>query len=255
MFKSKGSHVFASLAAALAITGCAPGEQLEGAAGTEEGPTASSEQSVSVITGYDLYLRAGTYTRGGYILPQWSGPSTKGNIDWIGLYKVGAPDNAYLNLQYVGKGLKGTGTQIRVPDSLSTADRYEVRYLRSNTFEVAARSSAFAIKATPTLACASASIANAPWELPAAHYVSLGKTSGKVSFYYHHGTAGETRDRTQVWSDNELLFDTGCTNGTNTVTLNYTNANSRLLVTTQPGCDGSTGDYWSTHDWSLSCPQ
>jgi len=251
MFESKGRHVFAGLAVAMAITGCTPDERSAGAR-LEEGPPAQYEQSISVITGYDINVRAGTYTREGYILPRWIGPSTKGNTDWIGLYKVGTPDDAPLSLQYVGKGTRALANQIRIPASLSTADRYEVRYLRRNIHEVAARSSAFSIKATPTLACASAYFANSEL-VPSAHYVSLGQTSGKVTFSFNH--YGGIKDRVVVWSDDAIVYDSGCTATSATVTLNYTNPNSRLLVTAYPTCDVVDNDAWSDLDWSMSCPQ
>jgi hypothetical protein len=255
MFKHSRRHVFASLAVALALTGCAPEPEMEAPvpAVKEEGGIGKTEQGVSVIPGYDVELWTGTYTQRGYIMPRWTAPSNHSQTDWLGLYKAGAatPNDAYLNFQHVANKGRTTqfGSAIRVPATLPTTDSYEVRYQTDNTFNLAARSTSFRVKATPTLACASATFSGD--DLPTAHFVNLGKSSGQVAFSFNMYSV---KDRLQVWTDDDrLLFDSGCVAVSRNVTLNDTYPNNRLLVLSLPSCDitsyGGTG-----YDWTMGCP-
>ncbi|HYO71015.1 MAG TPA: hypothetical protein VEU33_33545 [Archangium sp.] len=253
MFKPFGRRVFAGWVVALALTGCAPDEEAALASGKEEGGLAKTEQGVSVITGYDLAVRTGTYTLRGYIMPQWTAPSSHSPTDWLGLYTAGTAtaDSAYLNFQHVANKGRTTAfaTAIRLPATLSTTASYEVRYETDNAFNQAARSSSFRVKATPTLACASASF-TASDTVPTAHFVNVGKSSGPVTFNYDMYGA---KDRLQVWTDDDrLLVDTGCVATYNTININNTYPNNRLLVVSLPACD--IADPTGSYEWNVVCP-
>jgi hypothetical protein len=253
MFKPSVRHVFAGLAAALALTGCAPESEMTPLPEVrEEGRLGEREQGISEVVGYDIEAQDGTYTQRGYIMPRWIATSNHNPTDWIGLFQVGAANDAYWNFEHVAnKGrTKGKASRIRIPANMPTTNNYEVRYMAGNNFDSAiARSYSFKVKATPTVNCSSTSQITGGL-VPTAHFINLGKSSGAFSVGFD---ALDAMDRFQVWTDDDrLLYDSGCISGYRTPVIDSNYPNNRVLVLTLPLCevDGiSTG-------WTLNveCP-
>jgi hypothetical protein len=244
MLKAQRRHLFAGVAIALAAVGCAPEEQEEVGALRPR----RLAQSISVISGYDVSVEQAQYTLRGYIMPRWNAPSSHSPIDWVGIYKVGASETGHENWQYVGRkgSTSGIANQIRIPAQLSTSSQYEVRYQLRGVANKAAYAGTFTLIPTPSISCGSSEPGT---EVPEAHWVNLGKSSGTVSFNFDAGT---TEDRIQVWSDDTLLYDSGCVSGARATNIPYTNGSNRLLVTSLPMCDLNDGS--SDYTWSMGCP-
>jgi hypothetical protein len=62
----------------------------------------------------------------------WQGVSAPSSSDWIGLYKSGAPDNAYLAWIYTGGGSSGTKA-FPIPRGIPGGD-YELRMFSNNGY-------------------------------------------------------------------------------------------------------------------------
>ncbi|HYO72189.1 MAG TPA: hypothetical protein VEU33_39560 [Archangium sp.] len=279
MFNSSGRRACAGLAVALALTGCGPEGAEELTSSAEQSPVLGQhEQDVSVVNGYDVTLRSGTYTQGGYLLPQWNAPTSRSQADWIGLFNLSDAANAqdFLGFQYVplNTSTSGLGDLIRIPKDLATDGTYQVRLLASNhtSTQLAYTSNSastqpatgFRVQATPTRNCSATSRVEINSAIPTAHLVNLGtnKTTGSLTFTFHpYGTS----DRIQVWStDDKLFYDSGCISNTNddaapiTVTITGTASKpftgSQLMVLTLPMCNINQQNRGTVLDWTMGCP-
>jgi len=70
---------------------------------------------------------------GGAVTVTWTAPGGRPATDWIGLYRVGARDTAYLVRRYTG-GLRAGSLVFTVP---SGPGAYEVRYFAADSFREA----------------------------------------------------------------------------------------------------------------------
>jgi Ca-activated chloride channel family protein len=94
----------------------------------------------------------------------WAVPSGRPTTDWIGLFGVGAPNNAYAWWQYANGTASGSATV----DAPSQPGQYEFRYLQSNNL-VAARSEIITVGAAPyalNAGAVSAGSATVNWTVP-----------------------------------------------------------------------------------------
>jgi hypothetical protein len=238
--------------ASLALAGCGvEGEQeMVPEAVEQQGVTGEVEQGVSVIAGYDISLRSSaTHTLTGFVMPRWTAPAGHSAYDWLALARVGSPVTEYISWVYVGSTDTYGLLPVYLPNSLDTTQQYEVRYFK-NDDTLAARTPAFNVQALPVVACPRS---EGGGELPEAHAVTLGKTSGSVTFSYT-GNGGEYPDRFLVYQGGSVLFDSGCTDGSGSTTIAYNNTLGRLRVVVQPSCAyaGPVGTGWS---WNMSCGQ
>lgn len=113
--------------ALLAIAGlamaCVAGEDRGGAAKLPAPPQAVQEKRLA--SDYFLATDGSTYQAGATINVAWAAPSTHSSMDWVGLYKVGDSDAAYLSKKYVPAGSSGMLT-FSAPVRSGT---YELRYV------------------------------------------------------------------------------------------------------------------------------
>lgn len=156
---------------ALAITGlviaCAPGQNGAGdatpeppsqgsPAGSPQGTPPDSTQGTppepqpevpapSHTCPYSLATDGVTYEAGAPIKVAWSAPAGRLEGDWVGLYKVGDTDAAYLSKQDVPKGSVGMLTFSAPPRS----GNYELRYLTPGTATRVGVSNSCSVSATP----------------------------------------------------------------------------------------------------------
>jgi hypothetical protein len=94
-------------------------------------------------SGYALTVTPQTVAPSRPLTVTWTAPSGGTSpIDWLGLYRVGAPAGIYLAFQYTGGGLTGTKTFL-APAAPGT---YEVRYLRNNGYTSVATSAAVTVQ-------------------------------------------------------------------------------------------------------------
>ncbi len=115
--------------------------------------TVSNALGLSAVTTFELpmeqtcsstalILGNTPYTPGGPIAVQWFAPAGHSLQDWVGLFKVGAPNTTYVAYQYVPAGVSGTLNFV----APAAGGSYEFRYLRNNGYtDVAASSSAFTL--------------------------------------------------------------------------------------------------------------
>jgi hypothetical protein len=245
MFKLQGRRVFAVAVAVAALTGC--GGPVEAGVETEEGGVMSMSESISVVSGYDIRLPAtGPYTLSGYVMPRWTAPANHSANDWLALAVVGSDVTQFVAWQYVGAaGLtSGRGDQFTIPASSNTGVQYEVRYFIDDSYTLGAKTPAFSVQGVPSSACGTTLNLAA---LPTVHFINVGATAGTVDYTFNMQGVS---DRHLVYSGATLLYDTGCTPSSGTVSIPFTNANSRLRVVTQPSCDSSSS---TGHSYVASC--
>jgi hypothetical protein len=92
---------------------------------------------VTVTSGaFTLSASPGSVPRGGTINVSWTAPPGRPTTDWIGLYKVGDPNQLWQAFQYTGGATSGT-VNFTAP---FTPGQYEFRYLLENGFNSVATS-------------------------------------------------------------------------------------------------------------------
>ncbi|HYO71290.1 MAG TPA: hypothetical protein VEU33_34945 [Archangium sp.] len=248
MFKHQGLHVFGGLLLAAALTGCGSVDEAALPQVSEDGQVAELGQSISLISGYDLRMpAAGPYTITGFLMPRWTAPTNHSPYDYITLAQEGWPNSQYVDLETVGAGGVGAGVAggITAPAGIDLNARYEMRYFL-NTGVLAAKTATFSVKQIPSLACG-ASFSGG--DLPTVHNINVGKTAGTASFYHD---AISVKDRFVVYSSStgQLLFDSGCISGGQTIPLTFTSADSTLRVAVASTCEGNAGTGFS---FRLNC--
>jgi hypothetical protein len=98
--------------------------------------------AVSVTSGgYTLTAAPTELNPGGALTVSWTAPAGRPTNDWIGLFQVGAANNAYVWYQYTGGAASGT-FHLTAPSPLG---QYEFHYLLQNTYNLATTSNQVAI--------------------------------------------------------------------------------------------------------------
>jgi hypothetical protein len=149
----------------------------------------------------------------------WHAPLAHSSVDWVGLYKVGAADTAYLSSQYVYSGGYTSG-RLTFTVPLTTArdpGPYELRYFLAGGWVKAATSASFIGHAEYTLTDVPARVelgqpVSVTWHAPRAHstvdWVGLYKVGAADSAYL----------------SSQYVYGGGYTSGTLTFTLPLTSA-------------------------------
>ena len=86
--------------------------------------------------GFSLTATPATVSAGGNVTVNWTAPSGRPGNDWIGLFKVGAPNTPSIAWRYVNGAASGSFTVAAPTQSGS----YEFRYLLSDGYTDVARS-------------------------------------------------------------------------------------------------------------------
>jgi photosystem II stability/assembly factor-like uncharacterized protein len=102
----------------------------------------SNVVTVSQPTGYTLTASPSTVGPGGTLTVNWTAPSGRPAVDWIGLYRVGDPNTNYLWWSYTQGATQGSFT-LSAP---SQAEQYEFRYLQNNGYTDVARSNVVTVQ-------------------------------------------------------------------------------------------------------------
>jgi hypothetical protein len=158
---------------------------------------------------YSLTPSPTTVAAGGSLSVSFTAPAGSSAQDWIGMYKVGDPDTAYIDDKYTGGAASGTLT-FRAP---VVAGTYEFRYLLNNTYTVKATSNSVSVTGS------------SPYSLtPSATSVRAGR-SLSVSFTAPAGSSStdwvaliRVDDSSMNYMNNLWAFTNGATSGT----LNFT---------------------------------
>ncbi|WP_245767143.1 hypothetical protein [Stigmatella erecta] len=126
------------------MTACVAGESEVGGMAVTVMPQQEVQLSQSASSNYFLATDSSTYSAGSAINVAWFAPATHSGSDWVGLFKVGDPDSAYLSKKYVPSGQSGLLT-FSVP---SQGGNYELRYLPHPSTQSISISNAFVVSAT-----------------------------------------------------------------------------------------------------------
>jgi hypothetical protein len=86
-------------------------------------------------------------------------------------------------------------------------------------------------------------------DTPETHQVEMGQASGSFTFSYDTYTV---KDQIIVSYAGTQLFDTGCVGEANNVPLTYSGTSTKITVTVNPNCEGTTGTAWN---FTVGCPQ
>ena len=100
----------------------------------------------------------------------WSGITTPTSTDWIGLYSVGAPNNAFVSWQYTDGNAAGNAPFL-IPVG-TPAGTYELRLFSNNGFTLLATSSSFTVTSPPA-----ATVSATPSSADAGAYVTASWTN------------------------------------------------------------------------------
>jgi len=177
------------------------------AAGLEDPTPASRAFTVNVVaSGLTFTAIPDTLAGGGTVTVTWNGVTSPSRTDWIGVYRAGAADTAYLAYQYVNCG-QSPGLTPRpagsCPFRLSGVGSYEFRYFRNNGFTKLATSNAVTVGASGTVATVSiqATVANAAEGGTQGQFTitRTGSTTGAMTVNYTvGGTASNGTDYTTL---------------------------------------------------------
>ncbi|MFV0389955.1 MAG: hypothetical protein ACK5NT_14520, partial [Pyrinomonadaceae bacterium] len=98
--------------------------------------------------GYTVVANASGYQPGASATVNWTSPTATTGSDWIGLYEVGAPNNAIIQWQWASAGTSGSN-MMTMP---TTPGSYEFRYFTDNSYTVVATSGVVSVDITQPLA-------------------------------------------------------------------------------------------------------
>ena len=170
---------------------------------------AATSNTVTVDAGgsggtFELTASPGTVTPGGPLSISWVAPIGRPASDWIGLYPIGAPNNAPIWWQYTGGATTGT-VQITAPNQVGL---YEFRYLLEGDYTSAATSNTvtvdsggggggvYGLVAAPSNVAAGATLNiswTAPSGRPASDWIGLYQLgAGNTGPIWWHYTGGAT---------------------------------------------------------------
>lgn len=102
-------------------------------------------QSGTAVTA-SLSVTPTTVPAGGQLRVGWSRPDGRSFFDWIGLFRIGDSNLAYLDYQYTDGGTSGTQTWV----APSQPGQYEFRYLPDDGYVDVARSAPVTVEGTAT---------------------------------------------------------------------------------------------------------
>ena len=103
-----------------------------------DGFTEAGRSNVVTVTAssYSVSVTPSTITAGGQLTINWTAASGHSTKDWVGLYRVGAPNNGHIWWQYTQSATSGSITT----NAPAQAEQYEFRYLLNDGFTDVARS-------------------------------------------------------------------------------------------------------------------
>jgi glucose/arabinose dehydrogenase len=115
------------------------------------GYTAAATSAVITVqvptnNNYSLAATPATVSAGAPITVNWTAPAGHSPSDWVGLFRVGDPNTAYLNYQYTTSATSGTMT-FNAP---ATPGQYEFRYLLNNGYTSAVTSNTVTVQTATT---------------------------------------------------------------------------------------------------------
>ena len=110
-------------------------------------PTPAPLTPAASISTYMVAASPTSVDAGASVTATWTAPSGSSAKDWVGLYKVGDPNNSFGKWVYTGGLPSGTFTTT-VP---STGGSYEFRYLLNDGYTDYARSSAITVAGAPVV--------------------------------------------------------------------------------------------------------
>jgi len=184
---------------------------------------------------YSLSASPSRILVGGKIAVNWTAPTGRPASDWIGMYRVGDPNQAYLASAQTGGSTSGT-VEFTAP---STAGHYEFRYLLENGYESRATSNvvevtAYWIVASPTTIAAGGTVTvswNAPAGSSSADWIGLyreGELENRnyMSWFYSGGASSGSRAVTMPATLGRYVFRYLLNNG-------YTHVAESGVVTVQ----------------------
>jgi hypothetical protein len=91
--------------------------------------------------GFTLTATPASVNSGGSVTVNWTAPAGRPANDWVGLYRVGAPNSPSLWFQYTGGATTGSAS-VTVPTTLGT---YEFRYFLAGGYTDVVHSNSFAV--------------------------------------------------------------------------------------------------------------
>ena len=106
-----------------------------------ESRASSAPITVSALSGYSVTTTATTVSAGQQVSVNWTAPSGRPAVDWIGLFAVGADNRTYIAWVHTGGATSGNTTFV----APAQAGSYQFRYLLNNGYEDTARSSNFTV--------------------------------------------------------------------------------------------------------------
>ncbi len=158
------------------------------------------QRAAAQISGYTLSASPSTVAPGASLSVSWTAPSGRPSTDWVGLYRIGAPNESLLSWQYTG----GTTSGSRTFTAPLEVGQYEFRYFLQDGFTLAARSSTvtvgsggmYTLSASPSTVAPGGSLSvswAAPSGRPTTDWVGLyrvGDANGAYLWWsYTNGTA------------------------------------------------------------------
>ncbi|MDQ3621372.1 MAG: DUF1800 family protein [Verrucomicrobiota bacterium] len=99
------------------------------------------QPAAAQVGGYTLSASPATVAPGGALTVSWAAPAGRPSTDWVGLYQVGAPNDAYLWWTYTD----GTTSGSAATSAPGSNGQYEFRYLLDNGYEQSASSNAVTV--------------------------------------------------------------------------------------------------------------
>ena len=241
----------AALTLALALTACGQGTESQQPLETHANPAnlATKSNGLTIVSGYNLAIVAGTYTVAGLVLPRWSAPAGHSAQDYLTVAQVGSDPSSYIDWQYVNNSgvTSGIAQLLSIPVGTDTTVQYEVRYFLADR-TLAAVSSAFSVKPTPIIDCGT-SISGGT--LPTAHSVNLYMTSGTLVVNWDMNSVPDGIRVYQNWPANRLFASGPVAYGGSSGPLAFSSNTSRVLVQMSPDPSNQDTSGWT---WNIPCP-
>ncbi|MDB4584256.1 hypothetical protein N9164_13980 [Draconibacterium sp.] len=85
-------------------------------------------------------------------------------------------------------------------------------------------------------------------DAPEVHTIDLGQSYGSFVLDYE---VYSVKDQIIVTQSGQIIFNSGCISGSNSVSLNLNGFSSQVTVRVNPNCDGSSGTKWN---FTVHCP-
>jgi hypothetical protein len=104
--------------------------------------------------GYGLIATPSAVQPGNQITVNWTAPSGHSTTDWVGLYRTGAADSAFISFQYLSSATSGTMSFV----APTNEGGYEFRCYLNNGFTKAATSNPVAVSGTVSLSTSATNV-------------------------------------------------------------------------------------------------